>query len=1026
MYDCFISYKVGADNELAHDFSSFLKDDDFSVFIDSKGLLPGTKWSDELALSMENSNHVLAFFTEDYVARIEEGNADGQNFIIEELNWALKDKKLIPISIGLPVSTIEEKCVPWISALKGIQFIAFEDKNSVQYQTILNQLNKLIRTRKKHALLTPSSATHLNIHELHSEQAYLKLMMPWTVNEALKYKADLENKFLKEPIDYVVLAKFYLIGRFGIKIDPEMAYQHLRKAALNNCRAADFELGVLHGFEETKYGGDEDKATEYYTKAHQAGDIRATYRLALLFDENIENSNCPTQFLKNKYGIASSNEFINHIFEQSANYTNFNSAEKYSFCLAQIHADENKEQAIQKIEQLASEGYLSAVFWLGYEYSRKESAVIQNVEKSLTYLHAGDEQDNTWCRNYLACIYLETEYRELGFEENIPLGIEKHLKNISVNAFESAYDLAWVLENRPELQKHISIDKQITFLEKAVEFGQLNCREFLAKAYIKAKRPSLGAFAIKSAQQGYFEPTSLILAEFAINTNFKDVISKDDYLTLYALIKKEIQAASPKRALNLNIALMNLAMCNNRLQDALDLVELISEENRKEGACYYYAKQVALKYRSYCYSQRLVFELLKKGAIYTYEVKIIDDKPTGIYKDTCKEENSARWLLSILLGRVNPCYKSYLMSLNFDESFVAKLLDVTHHTKFSDSFEYVDDNQKLQNTSIPPIISHRGNIGLSFEISKRRACEQQLIASGTNKTSLLHAYAYIGYASNISPSYKILEKSAFDLGTACYKKLFSESKNKNGYIPQSALFIHLINMSESDNIDNNKEHIEYCFNNIVATLTSEEGDLEVYLDSFKNLCGQFLNTENINSYEELTNILYSALNQLLFLIVNTYVYPEKFDLVAAIFDGIQHLSANNIQQSVLRDKLLFDLGCLYIALYPSTSIAMDMTCINNSSHILVFNLYNKYDDFKFNQITKMEAVPKSIIRMLKVATEENPNESENTMLEAARSFLKPRKPNENNRLDPSEDAFYQQAKTIVRAREFKQFTKRYN
>ncbi|WP_351018402.1 TIR domain-containing protein [Shewanella sp. AC91-MNA-CIBAN-0169] len=1025
MFDCFVSYKVGADDALAHDFASFLKNDDFTVFIDKKGLLPGTNWANELQQAMHNSNYVLAFFTEDYLARIEHGNNDGQNFIIEELNWALKDKKLIPISVGVPVNVIEEKCSEWVTELNGIQFIHFEDKDSVHFQTILNQLNKLIRIKNKKSPLPSTSSTHVNIHELNSQQAYLKLSMPWPVNEALKYKVELENKFLKESIDYVVLAKFNLLGRFGIKIEPEIAYQYLQKAALTDCREANFELGVLYGFEDTKYGGDEDKATEYYTKAHQAGDIRATYRLAKLFDDNIENSNCPTQFLKNKYGIVDSNEFMNHIFEQSANYTSFNLAEKYSYFLAQLHANKNKEQAIEEIHQLASKGYLDAVYWLGYKYSKNDSEVAQNTQKSLTYLHAGDEQGSTGCRRYLASIYLETEYRTLGFEENIPSGIEMHLQNISLNSFDSAHDLAWVLENRPELQTHISIDEQIDFLEKAVDFGQLNCRGFLAKAYIKTKHLSLGTFAIKSAQQGYFEPTSLLLAKFSKDTDLDGIILEDDYLKLYALVKKEIQAASPKRALNLNIALMNLAMYNNRLQDALDLVELISEENKKEGACYYYAKQVALK--GYSYSQRLVFELLKKGAIYTYEVKIIDDKPTGIYRDTCKEKNSARWLLSILLGQVNPCYKNYLESPSYDDSFVDKLLLVSHEISVHESYEYVDDDQKLQTTAIPPVANNNSFV---YEIRSRRACEKQLLSSETNKAGLLNAYANLSYNNSIPQSY-FLEKSAFDLEIACYNKLFSESKNKSDYTPQSALFIHLTQMSKSENIDNNKSHIEYCFNNIVATLGSEEGDPKVYLDSFQNLCEQFLNAENTNSYEELTNILYSELNKLLFLIVNTYVSPEKFsELMGEMFSGIYCLSANNIQQSALRDKLLFDLGCLYIAIYPDTFISTDIICLNTSSHILVFNLYNKYEDFKFNQITEMEAVPKSIIRMLKVAAEKNRQESENSMFESARELLQglTTKGAKKSQVEYSNDQneLFQQAKTIVRSREFKQFTKKYN
>lgn len=1033
MFDCFISYKVGADDVLAHDFSQFLKNDDFSVFLDKKALLPGTNWSNELQQSMKNSNHVLAFFTEDYVARIEQGNANGQNFIIEELKWALKDKKLIPISVGVPVHIIEEKCQEWIADLKGLQFITFEDKSTVQYQTILNQLNKLIRKRSSSQNFPKLSTTaQVTANVFTSHDAYIKLNMPWPADEALKYKANLETKFLKDPIDYVVLAKFHLIGRFDIKIEPEVAHFHLEKAALHQCPEAFYELGRLCEFEDNIYGGDEDKATEYYTKAHQLDDIRATLRLALLFDENIENSHSPTQFLKNKYGIEHCNQFIDAIWLKKEHYSQLNESEKYSYCQTQIHTNENKAQAIEEIHKLASLGYLRAVGWLGNEYCREDSEVIQDPQKSLTYLHAGDEQGDLWCREMLASIYLEPEYRELGFDENISLGLQKHQKNIQLNYYYSAYDLAWALDNLPELQQYITIDEQIVFLEKAVDFGQLNCRKYLAKAYIKTKHLSLGAFAIKSALQGYFEPTQLLLVEFALNTNFKGVISKDDYLTLYNLIKKEIQAANPKRALNLNIILMNFAMHYNRLQDALDLVELISisEENKKEGTCYYYAKQVALK--GFCYSQRLVFELLKKGAIYTYEVQIIEGEASGFYKSTCKEKNSARWLLSILLGRVNPCYKDYLESPDFDDSFVHKLLDVTHGTTFSDSFEYVDDNQKLQNTSIPPIIGNRGNIGLSTEIRTRKACEEQLLASGTNKMGLLHAYASLGYASNIPPAYNILKKSAFDLGIACYKNLFSEAKNKSDYISQSALFIHLEQMSRSENIDNNKEHIEHCFNNIVATLSSEEGELKVYLDSFESLCSQFLTIENIKSYEKLTNLLFSALNKLLFLIVKTYVTPSDFSLAGEMLAGIRTLAytANNSQQSALRDKLLFDLGCLYITLYPGTSISMDVTCISTSSHILVFNLYNKYDDFKFNQITEMEAVPASIIRMLKLAAEEYRQENEDSMLEAARGLLQGFTTTEANKseVEYSNDQkeLFQQAKTIVRSREFKQFTKKYN
>ncbi|MCL1046852.1 toll/interleukin-1 receptor domain-containing protein [Shewanella electrodiphila] len=92
-------------------FSQFLKNDDFSVFLDKKAQLPGTNWSNELQQSMKSSNHVLAFFTEDYVARMEQGNANGQNCIIEELKLALKDKKANPKILAINLKLYKITCI---------------------------------------------------------------------------------------------------------------------------------------------------------------------------------------------------------------------------------------------------------------------------------------------------------------------------------------------------------------------------------------------------------------------------------------------------------------------------------------------------------------------------------------------------------------------------------------------------------------------------------------------------------------------------------------------------------------------------------------------------------------------------------------------------------------------------------------------------------------------------------------------------------------------------------------------------
>jgi hypothetical protein len=495
MFDCFISYKVGADDTLAYDFATFLKDDDFTVFIDKKALLPGQKWADELKKSMAQSSYALAFFTTDYLARIEEGNADGQNFIIEELNWAINDNKLIPISIGLPVNEIEGKCTHWVNGLKGLQFLYFEDKNAVDNQTILNQINKLIRLHQKTNANKFSFVASSDTSQLTSEQAEV-----------------LENKFLKAPLDYVVLARFYLTGRFGVKISPEVAHEHLLIASRSDCREAFYELGLLYEATDTIYGDNEDKAVQYYTAAHDSGDIRATFRLALLFDDNVENINSPTSFLKKKYAIEHANQFASVIFSKESSYSELTTIEKYAYCQMQLHANSNESSyaaAITEMNELASSGLINAAYWLGEFYSQPIRAS-NHISNALNFLHAAEEQGCVDARELIASINLEEEYSDLSFEQNIQFGIKKHQENIRLNFYDSAYALAWVCRQQAKVREHITQDEEISFLKKAAAFGHKNCVDMLNEAcndqtdFYKQKRPIEEAMAL-------FEECSAIL-----------------------------------------------------------------------------------------------------------------------------------------------------------------------------------------------------------------------------------------------------------------------------------------------------------------------------------------------------------------------------------------------------------------------------------------------------------------------------------------------------------------------------------
>lgn len=960
MYDCFISYKVGADNELAHDFSRFLKDDDFSVFIDKKALLPGDNWSNELRNSMKISNYVLAFFTEDYVARIEQGNADGQNFIIEELKWALKDKKLIPISIGLPVNIIEEKCAQWITELRGIQFITFDNKEVVQYQVILNQLNKLIRARTKKNNHTQLSSTSIKATELTSNEAYLKLQMPWKSDEAIKYKETLEGKFLKEPIDYVVLAKFHLTGRFGLKISPELAYQNLEKATRHNCREALFELGLLLEYEDNKYGGDEDKATEYYTQAHKLGDIRATFQLVGLFDENIENTNSPTEFLKNKYNIEHSKQFVSDIIIKKDSYSDLNINEKYCYCLTQIDADENKESAVHEMHALAALGYLPAVRWLGFEYSKVDSNTGQDTQKCLTYLHAGEEQGSVGCRAYLASIYLESAFRKLGFEQNIALGIKKHKENINLNYYESAYDLAWVVnDDQPELQTYISIEERIQILEQAVAFGQSNCIDYLTKAYIETKHSSLSSFVIDTANKGNSSPI-LAFINSILHTDYSDFISESDYLKIYHLSLEYCKRQPKKQFHAITLILMNCAMQYNRPQDALRAVEMSDEPEKY----YFYAKDKRLSFLHN--GQKLRFEILKKGA-------------------ELKENSSHKWLLLIILGLVNPSYKSIFEAKDYDDSFVDDFMENTIAFSIEKVFSFYSPNRLILSEGEFEYINDEGNLtsillddfDCSYHldaVKKARECEQAFFSSNNDKSELLRNYSSLGYYCK--KTYTLINKSVhkdtWDLGLSYYKKIFSEAENKNSQAPQSALFIHISWLIKSSNVENNENYIDNLFQKINQNITWDSNDKE---SSFDDLVSQFYKLYNtfftankakiMKSYNKYAGILFSTLARIM-----SEIFPyagSEYFIHENVDDAIEHLTSNDFsdyrKSNPKLSRALFELCCFHIARFPYGG-----SSLNNNYY--AYQLYCSVKTFKFNQSPSFENVPEIIREKLLSAAED--------------------------------------------------------
>ncbi|AAZ24925.1 toll/interleukin-1 receptor domain-containing protein [Colwellia psychrerythraea] len=792
MLECFISYKVKADDNVALQLSRFLQDNDFKVFVDKKSLLPGQNWVDELQHSVTQSDYVFAIFTQDYIARVVEGNCNGDNFIIEELNWALKDNKLIPIGIGVTVEEIKT-CFDLVPSLKPIQFQMFPTDLSEQcFHIILNKLYKRIYSKdsKAKSILPVSHSVNVSGTALSSEDAYLKLDMPWNDSDAIEYKNTLKRKVLKSAMDYVVLAKFHIKGRFGLKISTEIAYHHFENEARNNCREAFFELGQIYEADDNQYGCDEDKATEYYTKAHELGDMRATYHLGLLFDDNIENKNCPTQFLKEKYGIEHSNKFVTEISQKIKYYNELTTAEKYVFCLTQISVNKNTEQAIKQIEKLAVLGYLPAIYWLAckhFDYDIEDYQTINSIpaldiRESLNYLQAGEEQGCCRSRKRLANWHLFFEGTKGGFTANHEFGIRKHQENIALNYFDSAYDLIRLLSKYDYYRTlkfnpshfsidegHLSIEEQISMLECGAAFGNAKCRRKLVTLYSKSNNPDMIPLMIEDIGKGDLS----IIDEYIDNNIYSFHFDEADYQKFYALLfmyYKDLPEKSFKKSL-MDVPFMMFSLFHNKLDDALRIIKVDAVVD------YAYVVSIILNDKHIDAREELSFQILKYGA-----------------KNGCEKSND--WLLMIVLnvGDVKPMCRPQFLNENLNDVFWREFLQSNLNKNREVKGQYTFTNETGESDSCTLSSSFIKSILELYTFAIK--CEESLLTLDPNSRELLDLYReltvgkFANFTSGPLPFNKEY-KDLYNLKTAFINKLFRDVKNMDDMTAMSALCIHL-------------------------------------------------------------------------------------------------------------------------------------------------------------------------------------------------------------------------------------------
>ncbi|MBA6352719.1 TIR domain-containing protein [Colwellia sp. BRX9-1] len=535
-FDCFISYKVEANDKFADELESNLKGNNFSVFRDTTGLLVGDKWSTKLFESLSNSKYVIALFTEDYIQRIEYGDQDDKNYIIKELNWAIEQEKLIPIGIGIKKSDIIDRCSSIVNKLSASQFIELEAKSTGTTQELVRQfIGKFIEDTRYSPQPTHLINTYSKI-ELTSEQAYLKFNMPWGVTEALDFKNQLVNKPLKQPIDNVVIAKFDLCGRFGNKISPESAYDSLQKAARKGIREAFFELGLLFEFGGTILGYNNDKAIDYYEKAHDCGYLPATIRFAMLLDTKSTNKeNSPASFLNDNYQLNQSEALISKALKEAQELHALGDAiGSYWYARCLILLKKSTTEALDILDKLANDGHIPALEFLGCEFQKNDCIWEQDYHKSLDYLERGEELGSCSMRDSLASFYLESEYKVKDKEQYIDFGLRKHQENIELNYHSSSYSLAWALLNEDSLS-HYRDDHQVRLmLINGADFGDRECQNMLSQHLIKDEEKAEAIeYLAKAAKNGQLDA----MHQYACWLIDEREINNDDLTQAFTLFK---------------------------------------------------------------------------------------------------------------------------------------------------------------------------------------------------------------------------------------------------------------------------------------------------------------------------------------------------------------------------------------------------------------------------------------------------------------------------------------------------------
>ena len=211
-YRYFISYKRSTDTDLANNLGANFSQRNIKCFVDSHNLAYGKSWLDEIKHGIKKSEYMIALFTSGYIEQVEKQGED--NIILQELELAVSQGKLIPVVIGVSIDEMLTRCSPAISKLKDLHCLQFDEKSestaryiSLDLRERYESSNDVVQSKEPRGF-AESLLIPMPKQSLMPEEAYHKFDRSWSKDEALQYKEELEKKSERTALENTVLTKY--------------------------------------------------------------------------------------------------------------------------------------------------------------------------------------------------------------------------------------------------------------------------------------------------------------------------------------------------------------------------------------------------------------------------------------------------------------------------------------------------------------------------------------------------------------------------------------------------------------------------------------------------------------------------------------------------------------------------------------------------------------------------------------------------------------------------------------------------